>query len=152
MRESMQVDDLNSTSEWPGGSPPGPFPHRNRANPVLNPNTLQALRDLAEPGEPDVFEEFAEIFLMDAPIRLREIQMAYENREAATVKLAAHNLKGSSANMGADQLSACCRELELAGAVGDWEKLEFLAEGLQTEYDAVVTALGRERASRNSTN
>ncbi len=113
----------------------------NPAKPVLNPNTVQALRDLAEPGEPDVFEEFATLFLTDAPERLREIEEAGKSREPSRLRTAAHTLKGSCSNMGAEQLASLCLEIEALAKAGDWAKLETLKPRLFAEYQTVVAAL-----------
>jgi CheY-like chemotaxis protein len=113
---------------------------------VLNHQCLQQLRSLAEPGEPDPHVEFIDLFLMDAPLCLREIRTAVCQGQAADLRRLAHSLKGSSANLGAEGLSLVCRDLETAAKTADLESTPRLLERLESVFEQVKSALERERS------
>ena len=68
-----------------------------------------------------VILEFMETFAASAAALLARIREGIERQERAAVAEAAHELKGSSDNMGAIPLAALTRRLESALEVGDWE-------------------------------
>ncbi|MBL8471003.1 MAG: response regulator [Rhodocyclaceae bacterium] len=81
---------------------------------VLDPAVLGTLRELDEGGEDTVFRTILQAFLDDAPLKLAGIGAALNSGDAKAVRLAAHALKGSSAQIGAQELSRLCREIEYA--------------------------------------
>jgi CheY-like chemotaxis protein len=112
----------------------------------LDEDVLAALRQLQGAGEPDVFEELIGLYLEDTPTQLAALRSAVEAARADTVETIAHTLKGSSASMGAQNLSAICAELEGVGASGDLPKVTRLLERLEEEFGRVRAALEAELA------
>ncbi len=108
---------LSTSTEAPPSAPPPPQdqdapPETPTA--TLNPATLEALQDMI--GEDlELLTELVETFLEDAPTLLANMGEAVENDDAAGLRLAAHSLKSNSAEFGAQELSALCRELEGIG-------------------------------------
>jgi CheY-like chemotaxis protein/HPt (histidine-containing phosphotransfer) domain-containing protein len=90
-------------SEAPAAEPPA-FDEAAVAN-------LRALGD-------GFFDELATIYLDDAPQRLAAIRDAAANNDAAGVASAAHALKSSSGNIGAETMRQLCAALEAAGQQG----------------------------------
>jgi PAS domain S-box-containing protein len=82
------------------------------------------LADLA-PGEPDVVAELIDQFLGDAPTRVHVVRTAVTQRDAASLRQAAHLFKGEAGSIGARELEAACARLEALGASGN------LSSGLQ---------------------
>ena len=80
-------------------------------NDILDMETLQGVRDLRTPGEPDPLAELIDLFLTDTPPRLAKIMDAFKVGDAAELERAAHALKGSSSNLGAKCLAAACAEV-----------------------------------------
>jgi len=87
--------------------------------PVLDPATLDRLRALNEPGEPDIVNELLTLFLDDAPARLAAVAAAQEAGDAQGLQRGAHGLKGAAANVGALRLQALCHRLEEVGRLGE---------------------------------
>jgi HPt (histidine-containing phosphotransfer) domain-containing protein len=53
-------------------------------------------------------------------------------------------LKSSSANLGANRLSAVCKELEVKGKAGAIEGLDSLVARIDAEYDSAKSGLQTE--------
>jgi two-component system sensor histidine kinase/response regulator len=61
------------------------------------------------------------------------------------VRRAAHALKSSSANVGAEQLSAFCREIESLGRSGSVEAAKALLTGVESQLPCVLATLATLR-------
>lgn len=86
--------------------------------PVLDQVTLDRLRELNEPGEPDIVVEVLTLFLEDAPARVAAVVAAQASGDARGLERAAHGLKGAAGNIGALRLQALCHRLEDLGRLG----------------------------------
>lgn len=83
----------------------------------VDPEVIEMLASLQEPGEPDLIVELVTLFLRDTPERLRDLrQQPIEPHCAARV---AHAVKGSAGNLGASLLQELASELEQAGHRGE---------------------------------
>jgi two-component system sensor histidine kinase/response regulator len=82
--------------------------------PPLDAGVVAGLRELGD----DFFTEIAVLYLDDAPLRMAEIREAAARNDAAAVASAAHALKSSSGNVGAEAVRQLCAELETAGGEG----------------------------------
>ena len=108
---------------------------------ALDPAVLDSLRQLTQPGEPDVLADVLGLFLADAPTRLGAIAAAAAAGDAAALQRSAHALKGAAGAIGASALHAACRELE------DVAKHPGLSPGaadlavLHSEFARVKTAI-----------
>jgi HPt (histidine-containing phosphotransfer) domain-containing protein len=90
----------------PNGSTPG------AEQEVLDASVIQGLRELGGEDDPGLLLELVQLFLSDAPQRMREIEYGLEQGDWKLLERAAHTLKSASANIGALGLSAICKELE----------------------------------------
>lgn len=70
---------------------------------------------------------------------------ALEAGDPGTLELAAHSLKGSAANPGAEGLRAAAGRLEVLGRDGDLEESSAALDGVREELEQVVRELGRIR-------
>jgi HPt (histidine-containing phosphotransfer) domain-containing protein len=86
---------------------------------ALDPTVLDALRQLTQPGEPDVLTDVLGVFLADAPARIEAIGAAASAGDAEALRRSAHTFKGAAAAIGATALQAACRELEETARRGD---------------------------------
>ena len=75
---------------------------------------LQRIREATMDDE-EFMAELIDIFLDDSPTQIGVLRDAIESRQGEAAAFAAHRLKGSSSNMGADSLAALCRRLEETG-------------------------------------
>lgn len=101
---------------------------------------LAELRDSV--GE--TFERMVQCFLEDAPAYLEAIDAAVMQADADRLAEAAHSLKGSARNFGADQLAEACRELETMGRGGDCAGARVHLRGLHEAFYQVRRSLQQE--------
>jgi HPt (histidine-containing phosphotransfer) domain-containing protein len=109
---------------------------------VLDPAVIERLRQLTPPGEPDVLGEILTVFLAEVPRRIDRLKAAWRAGNGADVQRAAHSLKGSSGNIGADALFEVCRQIDERARTGD-VRLEELIDALDREYGKVETEIRR---------
>jgi HPt (histidine-containing phosphotransfer) domain-containing protein len=103
--------------------------------------TIQTLRDLAEPGEPDPLKECVDLFLEDSPNCIEAIRSTLQASDAAGLKRAAHTLKGSSSNLGADQLASICGRLEEQAKTGNLAGADAILSEIEAEFSVVKRTL-----------
>lgn len=108
---------------------------------ALEPSVLDALRELNQPGEPDVVAEVLGLFRAGSAPRLAAVRAALEQRDAAALQRAAHDLKGASGTIGAYRLQRCCRHLEDAARAGRLEDAAALADALHHEHGRVAAEI-----------
>ncbi|MDD2764894.1 MAG: Hpt domain-containing protein [Opitutaceae bacterium] len=101
---------------------------------------IEALRAL-NPGDDSFLRDLIQIYLDDAPKRLDEIEQSVKLGDAQLLALAAHSLKGSSANFGARQLRALCEQFEAAGRAAALDGLWPRIPALRDEFNRVKAAL-----------
>ncbi|OPX80275.1 MAG: Bacterioopsin transcriptional activator [Methanosaeta sp. PtaB.Bin039] len=107
----------------------------------LDPVALASLRELQEEGEPDIVKELANIFLGHSPGRIAEMRRAVEAGDSEALFREAHNMKSSSASMGALRLSGICKDLELLSKSGSLDGAAEKMRELEGEYERVKAAL-----------
>ena len=78
---------------------------------AIDPQVIQGLRELGGEDEPELLAELIEIFLEDAPKRMKDITEGLAHGDLARIERGAHTLKSSSANIGALGLSDLCRRI-----------------------------------------
>jgi two-component system chemotaxis response regulator CheY len=115
--------------------------------PPVDPEVLEMLASLQEPGEPDLVVELVTLFLRDTPERLAEL--TGRPVEAATAARVAHAVKGSAGNLGATGLQELAGRLEQAGHRGEaGEALADLVAAVHAEYARVERHLRGVLAER----
>lgn len=81
-------------------------------SPVLDPTAIANLRSLS-PDDGDVFlREIIGIFIEDTPRRIAELHASRASRDTPAFTRAAHSIKGSSSNVGANELRIVSEQLE----------------------------------------
>jgi CheY-like chemotaxis protein len=127
-----------------------PVPHNGKqqaeASPALDPTVLAELREFQAEGESDIVQELAEAFQFETPPLLEALHVAVREQQAEALKRAAHNLKGSSYNLGARTMATLSSELESLGKQGTVEGAAELVTQLEQEYQRVCQALAAEGA------
>src|SRR5437588_8181008 len=109
------------------------------AQEAVDARTLAALADLQGEGQPDILAELIAVYLHDTPPRLAALHETLVHADAAALQREAHDLKGSSSQIGAVQMACLCADLEHQAGTTD---LTGAAESLR-RLDA---AFGRVRA------
>jgi HPt (histidine-containing phosphotransfer) domain-containing protein len=81
--------------------------------PTIDPDAIANLRDL-NPGDGGEFlREIVTIYIEDTPKRIADLKACLASGDAPTFTRAAHTIKGSSANVGAQVLKALAERLEM---------------------------------------
>ena len=81
----------------------------------LDPAIISTIRD----NKPDLWKRLVELYLTNTPEYLDTLENAFLTGDRAAVRMAAHTMKSSSANLGAMKLSALCEELECEADIGE---------------------------------
>jgi HPt (histidine-containing phosphotransfer) domain-containing protein len=112
---------------------------------VLDEAALKAIRDLDADNAAGLFGQVVAMYLQASPALIAQIEAGLASGEAPAVRMAAHTLKSSSANLGARQLAQLCAALEQAARAGALPDQAAVAP-IQQEFAAVRRALERETA------
>jgi len=110
---------------------------------VLDHEVIERLRQLATPSQPDVLTEVLRMFLQEVPRRLDRLRNAWAAGDIEEMYRAAHSLKGSTGNIGAQRLLAVCTQLDHMGRVGDVANAAPLVEALGVEFNKVEAEIHR---------
>lgn len=113
------------------------------AAPVLDPAVLASLRQLSVPGEPDVLTDVLKLFLAEVPPRMTRLRNAWSSGNIEEMQRAAHSLKGSAGNIGAQGMFDVCRQLDGLGRSGNLEAASTLVDALDVEFDKVQAEIRR---------
>jgi len=94
-------------------------------------------------GDDDLLGEIVGLFLADLPSRLAAIKTAVDARDLKALRIAAHALKGSAANMSAMPVSECASALELMAERGSVDPIVIDAAWMRLEVECgrLATAL-----------
>jgi two-component system sensor histidine kinase RpfC len=113
---------------------PRPRPSEDEAPPVVNAETLAHLEELGT--SPTFLEKLIGVYLTDSAALLSKVEAALASRNVSEFRSHLHALKGSSASMGTDRLTALCSRL---GKMSDSE-LRLQAPGLFKSVSAELAA------------
>lgn len=86
---------------------------------ALNPETLETLKEYADPGDPRFLADLFRSYLDDGAERLGALRAAAASGDAAGAASLSHTLKGSSLNVGADTLASLLHEINRAARAGN---------------------------------
>ncbi|MBH1971877.1 Hpt domain-containing protein [Moraxellaceae bacterium AER2_44_116] len=97
---------------------------------------LEQLAELKEVLE-DEFSVLITTYLQDAELRQQMITAAIQSKDYNEVRLAAHSLKGASANLGALMLAEVCEHLEHDCRAGHYDNCEMYSQKIGDEFAIV---------------
>ncbi|MCY1414833.1 phosphotransfer intermediate protein in two-component regulatory system with RcsBC [compost metagenome] len=104
----------------------------------LDDDVLNGLQYIME----DQYPLLLDTFLDDSQKLLNQLHAAQDSKALGE---AAHTLKGSSSNMGAQVLAELCRQLEVRAQHGRLLGVEDLIESIEQEFITVRRLYGQER-------
>jgi HPt (histidine-containing phosphotransfer) domain-containing protein len=116
---------------------------------VLDPTTLATVESLGA----SFVGEMVALFLASASDRVPRLRSAVARGELGAIAALAHELRGSSATVGAVQLQQACDRLETSAGAGDLDDAIEAASGVWAAFDVATEALRRyaeESAARAS--
>jgi HPt (histidine-containing phosphotransfer) domain-containing protein len=105
---------------------------------------LHTLKELQIEGEPDFLERVVATYLDGSYPLIGQLETAYAIKNIDGMRLIAHRLKSSSANVGAMRLSEFSRMLEMDCTKNAGEDAEMMVAAIVAEFAAVKKALERE--------
>lgn len=91
----------------------------------------------ASGGDAEFLRELVDIYLEDAEVRLSELKEALISADSDSFGRTAHQLKGSSANMGAVSVSDWAKQLEQAGKTDGLAKAADMLPELEQAFARV---------------
>ena len=106
----------------------------------IDPNVIAGLRDLDDGGG-GLLGELIDLFFADTPPRLVAVRQAHGAGDAQGLVRAAHALKSSAANLGAQNMATLCQRLESLGRAGDLGGAGPLVDRLDAEFQGVRALL-----------
>ena len=107
-------------------------------------SVLASLSELGRNGEPNFIDKLREMFIREARPRISAMQEALHDGDARALEEAAHALRGSSANLGAQAMEGLCLGLEERGRAGDLSDAPSLLDALTVEFERFGVALEAE--------
>ncbi|MCU0723944.1 MAG: response regulator, partial [Planctomycetes bacterium] len=93
-------------------------------------------------GDRSFCRDLLSCFLEEASGRLEALEAALSGRDAETLRLQAHSIKGSAANVEARRASGLAASIEDAARRGAWEGVGRLAGELRAEIDGIRSRVG----------
>lgn len=108
---------------------------------ILNPEAIQALRELGPDGDSAFLRELIDIYLTDTPKQLIQLEEALARQDATIVVRAAHTIKGSSGNFGAEDFASLAKQIESAGKANNLAAAAALMPEFKRRFDQVAVAL-----------
>ncbi len=101
----------------------------------IDPEAIENLRSLT-PDDPNGFlREIIGIFLEDTPARIAELRATLASGDQVGFTRAAHSIKGSAANLGANQLRTLSSELEHQSKTTEISTLGHHIDGLDAAFE-----------------
>ena len=110
-------------------------------HPTLNPEAIQALRELSPDGDSAFLRELIDIYLADTPKQLAQLDDALARQDATVVTRAAHTIKGSSGNFGAEEFASLAKQVEAAGKANNLTAVAALMPEFRSKFEKVAAAL-----------
>jgi PAS domain S-box-containing protein len=92
-------------------------------------------------GDRELFVELAHVFKEECPRAIEEIRCAIGAQDPRTLERHAHNLKGSSASLGAAAVSLASSALEDCARSGNLKQADDLFKALERELDHLLSEL-----------
>lgn len=107
---------------------------------ILDPEAIENLRALGDEGDDTFLREIIAIYNEDIPTRLADLKTALAKGDQSLFTRSAHTIKGSSANLGAEEVRGLAASLEMRS------KAEPIAN-LAADIPALAAAFERAKSS-----
>lgn len=111
---------------------------------------LTSLEDTQLDGEPDLIVELIDLYRAEGARLVGVIKQGLGERDKPAIKRAAHNLRGSSSNLGILQMALICQQIEKSDCSEAFPFLQQLVLSLEHEFKRVESILLAERQRRTS--
>jgi CheY-like chemotaxis protein/HPt (histidine-containing phosphotransfer) domain-containing protein len=108
---------------------------------AINTNVLSQLRELDPAGGMGLARKILQAYLNGSIDSMAQIERALAENDAETLRRAAHSLKSSSANVGAERLSAMFKWMEGLGKEGKMGEVSTAFDATRREYAQVLVEI-----------
>jgi signal transduction histidine kinase/DNA-binding response OmpR family regulator/HPt (histidine-containing phosphotransfer) domain-containing protein len=129
----------------PAALPPVSPPSRSaQASPLangINRHALDNIRALSANGGEALLQRVINAYVNDTPKHLQSLRQAVASTNAANMRKAAHSLKSSSANVGAEALAQMSKTLETLGRADTTDGAAAILANMENEFEAVRNSL-----------
>jgi signal transduction histidine kinase/DNA-binding response OmpR family regulator/HPt (histidine-containing phosphotransfer) domain-containing protein len=112
------------------------------ADKLINHQALDNIRALSPANGNALLERVLQAYLRDTPGHLITLRNAIAARDTCSLRKAAHSLKSSSANVGAEALAQLCKDMEQLGRNDIIDGTDSLLAAMEREFQAASQALG----------
>jgi PAS domain S-box-containing protein len=112
---------------------------------IIDSSIVAGFRELEVEGEESILVKLIDVFIENTPRVLAEARQALNTRMSPQVERAAHTLKGSCSNFGAERMRAACQRLEHSAKDGNLENAASLIKEIENEFELVRLALEHEK-------
>ncbi len=96
-------------------------------------------------GSEQIFVEMVDLFQLECPKQMDELQQAYQSGNAEAVMRAAHTLKSSVALFGAEAATTAARNIETLGSAGKLDDYPAAWEELKMQVENLLEALSQAK-------
>ena len=93
-------------------------------------------------NQPDVLRHIIQVYMKITPDTLVKIDAGVAGGDTEQIASAAHSLKGSSSQLGAEQLAELCQQLYMEAKAGNKETAALLATEVSHCYMETSAAMG----------
>jgi two-component system, sensor histidine kinase and response regulator len=107
--------------------------------PAINMKVLETLRELDPDGGMGLARQIVQTFLESAQQRVEDVEQAIASSDSTMLGQAAHALKSSTANVGAETLSGLYKQLEKLGREQRIDEARELLDDVRREHQRAVT-------------
>jgi CheY-like chemotaxis protein/HPt (histidine-containing phosphotransfer) domain-containing protein len=112
---------------------------------VIDHKILAGFREMEVDGEESILGKLIDVFVENTPRVIEDARAALATGMSPRLERAAHTLKGSCSNFGAERMRLVCEELEICAREGNLEDSADLINDVESEFELVRIALERER-------
>ncbi|HRY19155.1 MAG TPA: response regulator [Candidatus Competibacteraceae bacterium] len=114
---------------------------QNNQPEVLDLAVLENIRKLQQNGSPGLMERLINLYQSNTSTLLEQLRIAADSGEREELRTAAHTLKSSSANVGAIQMQALSKDLEMMARAGAVPDATNYVAAIEQEFARVQVAL-----------
>jgi len=132
----QEASPASASSAAAPSMPPAP------ADSLINHQALNNIRALSPANGSALLERVLHAYLRDTPGHLNTLRNAIAARDTGSLRKAAHSLKSSSANVGAEALAQLCKDMEQLGRNDIIDGTDNLLAALEREFQSASQALG----------
>ena len=108
---------------------------------AINCHALDSIRALSEDRGPSIVRKVVAAYVDDTPQHLQTLRRAISGGDSERLRSAAHSLKSSSANVGAEALAQLCKRMETLGRTESTDGAATILSDMEQEFQAVRHSL-----------